>query len=225
MAEILPIDTEGALERAAAELLASRLVAFPTDTVYGLGALPEPAAVAEIYTAKGRPASKPLPLLLDEPGRLREFGLDPPPLALALAERFWPGALTLVVPARQETGRALGSSDGSIGMRVPDYAPLRALLGLCGGALAVTSANLSGRPESLTAEQVEGQLGNFLAIILDGGPSVTATPSTVVDLRELPPRILRAGELRDEVERFLAEHRAPSLTGGPGLEPPAKERG
>lgn len=202
MARIVPL-SEKAIERAAQVLRAGGLVAFPTDTVYGLCALPTPAGVAALFRAKLRPQDKPVPLLLANADLLPSFTTEIPPLAGELASSFWPGALTLVLHGREDIARALGSRDGTIGVRAPDHESLRRLIASCGGALAVTSANRSGEPESRTAEGVDEQLGDRVDLIVDAGPSPSAGPSTVIDLTAGVPRVLRPGSLTPTLERLL----------------------
>jgi L-threonylcarbamoyladenylate synthase len=195
VADILPITDRGALARAAAEAGRGNLIAFPTDTVYGVGALPTEEGVARIYAAKGRPPTKPVPLLLADLERVGEYAVSVPESARDLIRRHWPGPLTLVLPGRPELAAALGSRDGSIGLRAPDHPPLQALLRACGGALAATSANRSGHPEATSAEEADRALGDHLALVLDGGVLQGGRASTVVDLTTHPPRILRPGPL------------------------------
>lgn len=179
------------------------LVAFPTDTVYGLACDPYNAgAIQRIYRAKGRGVHKALPLLLADVYSMYNFADNVPQLAALLARTFWPGALTLVVPRRSSLPDVLGQGS-TIGVRVPDHAHLRSLIQSCGGALAATSANLSGEPDALTAQQVEAYLGDTVQLIIDGGPSPGALPSTVVDCTADPPAILRAGFLSEEIRRVL----------------------
>lgn len=192
-----------ALAEAARVLRQGRLVAFATDTVYGVGALPVPDATAAIFATKGRPTGRALPLLLAVADQAAGHGAQIPESARVLTSSYWPGPLTLVVPATEQLARALGASHPTAGVRVPKHESLRELLRLVGGALAVSSANLSGETESLSAEEVERALGAHVALVLDGGPSQTHLPSTVLDVTTEPPRILRAGALAAPISKLL----------------------
>lgn len=179
------------------------LVAFPTDTVYGVAAHAFlPHAVARLYAAKERPRERAIPLLLSKVEDLPLVARDIPPLAWPLIERFWPGGLTLVL-FRQATVPEIVSAGGeTVAVRVPNHRLALALIEGTGAPLATSSANLSGRPEPVTADQVLQQLGSRIDLILDGGPSPGGVPSTVVDLTLSPPSVLRKGAI--SVER-LAE--------------------
>ncbi len=169
-------------------------MAFPTDTVYGVGALAfDRIAVESIYTAKGRPVEKAIPVLIGEVGDLEKVALEVPKVALKLADHFWPGPLTLVVPKRLELPDAV-SADSTVGVRIPDHPFARSLLRIT-GPMAVTSANLSGSPNPTTAAEVFTQLGGRIPLILDGGTVPGGIPSTVVDCTGAEPKILRNGSI------------------------------
>ena len=190
--ELLLAHDPGALARALAILQDGGLVAFPTDTVYGVGALAfNGAAVASIYTAKDRPVEKAIPVLVGDPADLAKAALAVPDFAVRLAARFWPGPLTLVVPKHPDLPETVSSTD-TVGVRVPDHAVARALLSAA-GPMAVTSANISGQPSPSTAQEVFAQLGGRIALIIDGGKTPGGIPSTVVDCTGTEPVILRAG--------------------------------
>ncbi|MCW5876284.1 MAG: threonylcarbamoyl-AMP synthase [Anaerolineales bacterium] len=177
-------------------LAAGGAVAFPTDTVYGLGALAfDPAGIARLYAVKDRAQTKAIALLLGGAGDLPQVAAAVSPAAQRLAERFWPGPLTLVLPRRSELPAELSPND-TIGLRVPDHPAALALLAAA-GPLAVTSANLSGGADTLDADAVLAQLGGRIELVLDGGPAPGGQPSTVVDLSEPAPRILRPGPLSE----------------------------
>jgi L-threonylcarbamoyladenylate synthase len=201
--KVYPADQPSALPEAVELLKAGSLVAFPTDTVYGVAAhafLPQ--AVARLYAAKERPRERAIPLLLSKVEDLPLVARDIPPLAWPLIERFWPGGLTLVL-FRQATVPGIVSAGGeTVAVRVPNHRLALALIEGTGAPLATSSANLSGRPEPVTADQVIQQLGARIDLILDGGPSPGGVPSTVVDLTLSPPSVLRKGAI--SVER-LAE--------------------
>lgn len=195
------------LIRQAADLLgAGKVIAIPTDTVYGLAAsLEHPEAIEEIYAIKGRDAGKALPVLLDDPERIERWAIDVPESALRLAQAFWPGALTIVVKASPAVPCGIHRGAGTVGLRVPDSAIARAVITAAGGGLAVTSANLSGRSEARSAAEVRQSLGDRIALVIDGGPSPDGVPSTVVDLTGAEIRILRQGAISSaDLERALS---------------------
>ncbi|HRC63288.1 MAG TPA: L-threonylcarbamoyladenylate synthase [Dehalococcoidia bacterium] len=173
-------------------LLAGEVAAIPTDTVYGLAARVDDAeAIARLATLKGRDPQQPIAVLFDSLEAVAPL-TDPPEVFHRLAA-FWPGALTLIVPARPDAFVPLLVPRGAIGLRQPDDPLTRELLRRCGGLLAVTSANLHGQPAASTAAEVVAAFGADLPV-LDGGPRGDAA-STVIDLTEDPPRVLREGPL------------------------------
>lgn len=206
-APVLQMHDPTALRMAAANIRAGMVVVFATDTVYGIGTLPTQAATLEIFRIKGRPPDRPLPLLLAEAEQASQYGITMSEAARSLSERWWPGPLTLVVRAATDVASALGSQDGTVGVRVPNHEPLRSLLNLCGGALAVTSANRSGEDPALSAEEAQHALGDQVSLILDGGPSHTPVPSAVVDATGPQLRVLRPGVLSDELLAPVSETR------------------
>ena len=192
--EILLAQDPLALPRAIEILQLGGLVAFPTDTVYGVGALAfDGAAVESIYAAKDRPVEKAIPVLIGDADDLAKVIAEVPEIALKLAARFWPGPLTLVVPKHPDLPEAV-STDATIGVRFPNHPVARALLRLA-GPMAVTSANLSGQPGPSTAQEVFAQLGGRIALILDGGRTPGGVPSTVVDCVSPELQILRSGPI------------------------------
>lgn len=191
------------LRRAAALLRAGELVAFPTDTVYGVGAVAwDAAAVAKLYVAKLRAADKAIPVLLADPVDLALVAVDLTAAAMRLAERFWPGPLTLVAPKAPAVPDEVTAGGQTVAVRIPDHDMARALIRLAGAPLATTSANLSGQPSPVTAQDVAAQLTGRVALILDGGPCPGGLPSTVVDVTGPAPRILRPGPIT--LEQILA---------------------
>ncbi len=183
------------------------VVAFPTDTVYGLGAhaLLEPA-VARIFRVKGRPAHLPLPLLLADISEMSSVAEGVPPLAWRLAARFWPGGLTLVLPRASRVPALVSGGASSIAVRVPAHPVPRALVRSLGAPIIGTSANLSTHPSPVTARQVEEQLGDAVDLIIDGGPCPGGVESTVLDLTGADPVILREGAVsRRELELVLSD--------------------
>jgi L-threonylcarbamoyladenylate synthase len=187
-------------------LKAGALVAFPTDTVYGVGAIVwNGPAVAQLYTAKLRPSGKAIPVLLADPSDLPMVASGLPRGFERLAAAFWPGALTLVVPKAPGIPDEVTGGGPSIAVRVPDHALARALIRAAGAPLATTSANLSGRPSPVTAQEVAAQLGDRIPLILDGGPCPGGVASTVVDLTGPEPAIVRAGPISlDQIKAALA---------------------
>lgn len=187
------------LERAVELLQAGKLVAFPTETVYGLGAdAANPDAVAAIFAAKGRPADHPVIVHLDSVEPLSEWADPVPDAARRLADAFWPGPLTLILR------RAAGVSDGitggqdTVGIRVPNHPVARALLRRFGGALAAPSANRFGRISPTTAQHVLDEFGDEVAAVIDGGACPVGVESTIIDLSGSEPRLLRPGMIRPE---------------------------
>lgn len=197
-----------AIEEAAQALRQGRLVAFPTETVYGLGGLAtDAAAVAAIYRAKGRPAHNPLILHVGDLDAARTLGAFDT-RAEALASAFWPGPLTLVLPLLPGSGIAAQATAGlaTIALRVPSHPVARALLQAVGAPVAAPSANPSGRVSPTTAEHVAADLGEAVGLVLDGGPCPVGLESTVVDLSGERPRLLRPGGLpRDRLVSLLGE--------------------
>lgn len=181
------------LQEALDALAAGRAIVLPTDTVYGVGALPDrPSAVAAIFDAKGRPEEKALPILASDLDALEDVAAFDA-RALRLAERLWPGPLTLVLPRSEGFTHDLGGTDATtIAVRVPAFQPALDLLSRS-GPLAVTSANRSGEPAAATVESARAALGHAIEIFLDGG-RVGGAPSTVVSLVG-EPVVLREGAL------------------------------
>ena len=168
---------------------------FPTDTVYGIGCNPyNPDAIARIYDVKGRAAQKAIPLLLADVACLDQVATSVPQAAMRLGEQFWPGALTIVVPRRPELPDIL-SEGPTVAVRVPDHDALRELIRRCGGAIAATSANLSGQPDATDAAAARQYLGDRVELVIDGGTTRGGVPSTVVDCTQHPPRVLREGAI------------------------------
>jgi len=185
------------ISRALDVLRAGGLVAFPTDTVYGVGALAfDGAAIEAIYAAKDRPVEKAIPILIAGADELGKVAERVPHMAQVLAARFWPGPLTLVIPKLPTLPEAV-SATSTVAVRVPDHPVARALLRQA-GPMAVTSANLSGEDNPITAGDVLRQLGGRIPLILDGGSAPGGTPSTVVDCLGIHPSILREGPVAME---------------------------
>jgi L-threonylcarbamoyladenylate synthase len=194
--EICSAGDPSALLRAKEILQSGGLVAFATDTVYGVGALAfNGEAVERIYAAKDRPVEKAIPVLIADIDDLVKVAAEVPDIAFKLASRFWPGPLTLVVPKHPDLPEAV-SSGPTVGVRIPDHPVARTLLRIS-GPLAVTSANLSSQSSPSTAQEVYAQLGGRIALVLDGGKTPGGVPSTVVDCVGLDPQILRRGPISE----------------------------
>lgn len=183
-----------ARRRTLAVLESGGLVAFPTDTVYGLAADPwNEEAVRLLYRIKQRPQALPIPLLLSSAAEVDRVAVLAGPCK-KLPKHFWPGGLTLVLPKRESVSDAI-SDRSTVGLRVPDLSLALDIIRAAGGVLAVTSANLSGGPTPVTAQQVEAQLGGRIPLILDGGPCQAGVSSTVLDCSVSPPVLLRVGAI------------------------------
>jgi len=189
------------IERGIAFLSKGGLVAYPTDTVYGLGASAYlPQAVARVYQVKERPVNMPLSLLLADKAQVAELASLVTPLAWRLIDSFLPGALTLVLP-RAASASAVAVGGRSIAIRIPDHPVPLALVRGVGTPIVGTSANLSGKPSLLTAAEVSAQLGDRIDFVIDGGRCPGGIESTVVDLRGEMPVILREGAIaREDLE-------------------------
>ncbi len=200
---VLSTEDPKALETALAVLAVGGLVAFPTDTVYGLGALAfEATAIERIYDAKGRETTKAIPVLIGTLDQLHQVALLLTPTAQVLAQRYWPGALTLVVPRHPDLPDVL-SPIPTVGVRMPDH-PFALELLRQAGPLAVTSANLSGQENPRSAQDVLAQLNGRIALVLDGGIAPGGVPSTVVDCTGEQARILRAGAISEtDIARLI----------------------
>ncbi len=199
--EVLPADEESGMARAAELLRAGNIVALPTETVYGLGVRGDrPEGLERLRRLKERPAGKKFSRLICSPEDADAYG-ELGPAATVLAEQFWPGPLTLVVPDRE---------GGYVGLRCPDCTVARELVRRTGTALATPSANISGRPPALTAEEVREAFAGRIAAVVDGGPAPMGQASTVVRVEEGRMELLRAGALEPErLRRALEETWSP----------------
>jgi L-threonylcarbamoyladenylate synthase len=190
--ELLSAEHPSAIPHTLDVLVHGGLVAFPTDTVYGLAALPfQPQFIERLYVVKGRSSLKAIAILIGDLAQIDQVITALSPMALRLAERFWPGPLTLVVRRLPSLPAAL-SPDDTIGVRMPDH-PVALALMRQSGPLAVTSANLSGRENAITAREVLDQLRGRIHLVLDGGRVPGGIPSTVVDCTGEQPIVLRKG--------------------------------
>ena len=198
--EILPASSNGTISRALAVLQAGGLVAFPTDTVYGVGAVAfDGKAIESIYAAKDRPVEKAIPILVSDLNELDKVAIDIPDVAHRLASQFWPGPLTILVPKRLDLPDSV-SATSTVGVRVPDHEVARTLL-RAAGPMAVTSANISGGQSPVSAEEVFEQLAGRIPLIIDGGKTPGGIPSTLVDCTG-PIKVMREGPI--SLEELLA---------------------
>lgn len=216
--EILLLDNaqneKKAVERAAAVLKQGGLVAFPTETVYGLGALGlEDSSAAKIFAAKKRALSNPLTLMLGDLETFFQLSPDLPSEAECLARNFWPGPLTLIVRAGPLIPEIITAGTGKVGFRIPNHPVALALLRCAGVPLAVPSANLSGRPSPTAASHVLSDLNGRIDLILDGGRSDLGLESTVLDLTGEEIKLLRPGSItQEEIEGLLKQKIAAGKT-------------
>ena len=181
---------------AAAVLASGGIVAFPTETFYGLGvAALDASAVRRLFALKDRPASRPILVLVDDPVRIERFAFLTTG-ARELIARHWPGALTLVLPARSVVPSALTADTGTIGVRQPGHAVARALAAALGAPVTAPSANLADETPPTLADEVLRVFDGRIDLVLDGGPTAGGLPSTVLDVTVDPPRVIRAGAVR-----------------------------
>lgn len=192
---------------AAEVLLRGGVVAFPTETVYGLGADATCAeALARVFSIKGRPRAHPLIVHLADPDQLAAWGTDIPQVAHELAAKFWPGPLTLIVRRSERVSPVATGGHDTVGLRVPSHPMARALIAAVGRGVAAPSANRFGRISPTTAQHVRADLGADVDYVLDGGPCEVGVESTIVDLSRGRPVVLRKGGLpREALEAVLGE--------------------
>ena len=199
MTRVIPAQDPQAATLASQLLKNGELVALPTETVYGLGANGlDPQAVAKIFAAKGRPQDNPLILHVTGMEQIADFCHSIPENAYRLAEKFWPGPLTMVLPARDTVPKCTTAGLPTVAVRCPDNAVTREIIRLAGVPIAAPSANLSGKPSTTTAEHVLHDHNGKLRLIVDGGPCRVGVESTIVDLTEERPRLLRPGGITPE---------------------------
>jgi L-threonylcarbamoyladenylate synthase len=188
-----------AIAQAAALLRAGQVVALPTETVYGLAANAlDAAAVRRIFSVKGRPANNPLIVHVADEKMARRCVAAWPEMAQRLARAFWPGPLTLVLPRSADIPDVVVAGGGTVGIRWPSHPVIQEVIRECGFPLAAPSANLSNRVSPTTAAHVRSQLGARISLIVDGGPCQIGIESTVLDLTQEPPRVLRPGMIHDQ---------------------------
>ncbi|MBI3742621.1 MAG: threonylcarbamoyl-AMP synthase [Chloroflexi bacterium] len=203
--KILDIADSQSIARALEILRAGNVIAFPTDTVYGMGANAfDERAIEKLFRVKERARDKAMPVLLADARDLEKIARQVPDAAKILAEKFWPGALTIIVPASPQLPKTLLASGDTIGARVPDHDPVRDLIRALGAPIVGTSANISGGKNPQTALDVFAQLNGRISLILDGGRTRGDVPSTVIDVTIFPPRIVRVGAVSaQEIELTL----------------------
>lgn len=210
-AERFPTTTQeeraAAVDAAAGAITRGELVVLPTDTVYGIGADAfDPVAVKALLAAKGRGRDMPPPVLVASAATLDALAVRVPDWARALTEAFWPGPLTLVCHQQSSLQWDLGETRGTVAVRVPDHELAIALLERT-GPLAVSSANRTGMPAATDADGAEAMLGHAVAVVVDGGPTPGAEPSTIIDATTDRPRLLRLGALsRSRLDEVLAPY-------------------
>ncbi len=195
MTMMLDASRPGAIEQAAELIRLGHLVAFPTDTLYGVGAdVTNPASIEMLYIATNRSRGKGIPILLASKSEVDNIARDISPDARMLIEKYWPGPLTLILFKRPELASVLSPNQG-IAVRVPDSPVAQQLIQRVGGAVAASSANRSGSDPALTAAEAKMALSGSIAAVLDGGPVRHGTGSTILDFTIKPPRLLRPGPI------------------------------
>lgn len=205
-------EREAAIEAASLAVRRGELVVIPTDTVYGVGADAfDPAAVQALLDAKGRGRDMPPPVLVSAATTLDALATGVPGYARALVEEFWPGPLTLVLRQQQSLQWDLGETRGTVAVRMPDDPVALAVLERT-GPLAVSSANITGEPAATDADQAERMLGEWVAVVVDAGPSTGGEASTIVDCTGGQGRVLRHGALSLEDLNSVLEPLGATLT-------------
>jgi len=191
-----PAEPDHAFSRCREIVESGGVIAYPTDTFYGLGADPRNhRAVKKLFEIKGRTEDQPILLLIADAEDVREWASSVPPRARELMERYWPGPLTLILSAKPDVLPELTARTGAIGLRVPGSELTRGLLRYLGRALTGTSANRSGKPSPRTAAEAEAAIGDAIDLILDGGDTAGGQPSTVVDAKSGSVKVLRKGAI------------------------------
>lgn len=204
MTDVFPPDAKG-IARAAKALRDGKLVVFPTETVYGVGANAlDPAAVKRVFEAKGRPADNPLIVHVPDLASAKKLAREWPDAADALARAFWPGPLTLVLPRAEGVPDITTGGLDTVALRVPSHGVARLLLSAAGVPVAAPSANRSGRPSPTRVHDARGDLGDAVEVYLDGGATDVGLESTVVAVVDAEPTILRVGGLaRERIEQVV----------------------
>jgi L-threonylcarbamoyladenylate synthase len=207
----------GEIEAAVAVLRAGGLVAFPTETVYGLGAdASNPGAVRKIFEAKGRPATHPVIVHLADPALIASWARDIPDAARRLARKFWPGPITLVLKRAANVSALVTGGQDTVALRVPAHPVARRLLAGFGGGVAAPSANRHGRVSATTAGHVRSEFGDAVSCVLDGGEAEVGIESTIVDLSGTRAALLRPGWIAaGEIEAALGQPLAAAAANAP----------
>lgn len=201
------------LTKAVTLLKKGKLIVFPTETVYALaGDASNLAAVHQIFHLKERPATQPLSVLLAKEHSLQEWASDIPPIAEKLAERFWPGPLTLILPKKKSVLTALTGGQNKIGLRVPDHPVAQAILKAFGSGLAAPSANRSSHLSPTQIEHVRQEFDHKLDLVIDGGPCAIGIESTIIDVTYAIPRILRLGAISLDAVKSITTYEIKEFT-------------
>ncbi|HRY12989.1 MAG TPA: L-threonylcarbamoyladenylate synthase [Syntrophomonadaceae bacterium] len=211
------------ISRAVAHIKAGEVVAFPTETVYGLGADAfQTAAIDKIFTAKGRPSDNPLLIHVSNLDQVKHLAAVVPPAAVKLMQRFWPGPLSMVLPALPSVPEVVRGGRTGVGLRMPSHPVAMALIEAA-GPLAAPSANRYGRPSPTSADHVRQDLDGLIAAVLDAGETGAGLESTLVDLTDDHYRILRRGGIRAElIEECLGQTLEYALTDRSGYQSPIR---
>ncbi len=195
---VLHLDSDSCIDDAVNTLKSGGIIAIPTDTVYGIGADPfNPDAVQKLYTIKGRPENKPIPLVLGSVEDVHKVSQNLPPFFFYLTENFWPGGLTIVVEAKNLLPQ-LTANGSTVGLRIPNQPLLLKILKVFGSPVAITSANLSGQHAATSVEEFGDELSAKLDYIVDDGKTPGLIPSTVYDISVSPPQVRREGVISAE---------------------------
>jgi len=206
MLDKLPSQIQRQVEKGISILKQGGIVAFPTDTVYGLGACANlQSAVERVYEVKKRPRNMALPLLLADTAQISEVAEPVPPVAWLLARAFLPGALTIVLPGSKAVSDFITAGGRTVALRVPSHPIPVALINGLKAPVVGTSANLSGKPSPLTADEVYAQLGGNIDLVIDGGKCPGGIESTIVDLSGEMPVVVREGAISREELRQVCE--------------------
>ena len=207
VSSILALDSQETRARAAQVIAAGGVMAFRTDTFYGLGADPfNRSALSRVNDLKGRDGGKPILVVISDLDEAERFISSKSPLFDSVTARHWPGALTIVVKAKPEVPDELTAGSGTVGLRLPDERDVRTLIRACGGALTATSANLAGEPPARNADEVACSFPSGLDLIVNGGSSQGDKPSTVLDLSTGHIRLIREGAIsQSELRKTLGE--------------------
>lgn len=194
--KFLSLEQPRALEQAIATIQRGGVIAFPTDTVYGLGAsLGHPEALARIFEIKARDHQRTLPVLLASPAELSKITHSVSPVLRAMAQSFWPGPLTIALPALDTLPAAVVASDNTVGVRVPDHSVALTIAQRCGGAIAATSANISGEPAACRGDEIDPALADQIDLVLDGGIAPCGLASSVIRPEGDTIVVIRAGAI------------------------------